>query len=173
MGLWNYDDGHDDGHDDDHRHHTDSADSAWTTAVRRLGYDDHDDGHDLHDDDGHDLDDDGHDLDDDGYDLDDDDGYDLHEHRHRWYGRCTTTGTTTTGTSTSTGTGSTTADPVTVSLDWGMSDSGYLTELLLLPPTTVGMSHTVTSTDSVESNMLTRDPMDSGFLRREKLPHVH
>ena len=48
-----------------------------------------------------------------------------------------------------------------------MSDSGYLTEINVgdtVTWTMVGMSHTVTSTDSVESNMLTRDPMDSGFL---------
>jgi plastocyanin len=77
-----------------------------------------------------------------------------------------TTTTTGTSTSTSTGTGSTTPDPVTVSLDWGMSDNGYVTEINVgdtVTWTMVGMSHTVTSTDSVESNVMTRDPMDSGF----------
>ena len=81
----------------------------------------------------------------------------------------TGTGTTATGTTTGTSTTDTTQpDPVEVELDWGMSDRGYTTNIRVgdtVTWTITSGTHTVTSTDSVESNVMTGDPLDSGFFR--------
>ena len=80
----------------------------------------------------------------------------------------TTTGTTTptTGTSTTTGTTPTEPVPMTIDLEWSTTANGYTTEIQAgdsVRWTTVG-SHTVTSTDSIESNTMTYYPLDSGSL---------